>query len=67
MTAHGKLLEAIANQRPLIEVVRLYAGYVIHMQAGNKVWAARVLGINRRTIQRWYLGDSGSASAGGAS
>ncbi len=40
------------NHVPLAEVERLYARQVVEAQGGNKAAAARLLGINRRTLYR---------------
>jgi len=39
---------------PLAEVERLYALQVVEQQGGNKAAAARILGINRRTLYRMF-------------
>ncbi len=45
-------LEA-ARARPLAEVERLYALWVLHLAGGNVSHAARTLGVSRRTLIRW--------------
>lgn len=47
------LMKAIEARRPLAEVSRLYVSYVLAGFSCNKVWTARALRVDRRTIQRW--------------
>ncbi|MEW6489830.1 MAG: sigma-54 dependent transcriptional regulator [Thermodesulfobacteriota bacterium] len=44
--------------RPLEEVERDYIRYVLDRCGGNKVQAAQLLGVNRKTIQRKLSGES---------
>jgi len=45
--------QAGAAARPLAEVERLYALWVLGREGGNVSRAARVLGVSRRTLIRW--------------
>jgi DNA-binding NtrC family response regulator len=51
------LREAVARRLTLRELGDLYVQRVLDSVGGNKVHAARILGINRRTLYRW--GESG--------
>ncbi len=44
---------AAERERPLADVQRLYALWVLSREAGNVSRAARVLGVSRRTLIRW--------------
>ncbi len=44
---------AVQQRRPLAEVARLYALWVLAEEGGNVSRAARVLGVSRRTLIRW--------------
>jgi DNA-binding NtrC family response regulator len=49
----GRLLrEALEQQLSLAELEDLYIDQVLERTGGNKVQAARILGINRRTLYR---------------
>jgi DNA-binding NtrC family response regulator len=53
----GTLLSESAQASiPLDELERVYVRYVLDSRGGNKSDAARVLGINRRTLYRKLLG-----------
>lgn len=45
--------QAASRLRPLAEVERLYALWVLAAEQGNVSRAARVLGVSRRTLIRW--------------
>jgi DNA-binding protein Fis len=50
---HADLLEsAVERQLNLHELVSLYTERILQSVNGNKVRAARILGINRRTLYR---------------
>ncbi len=48
-----KVMQAIREGRPLSEVSRLYAFYIIDLFGGNKMHAATAMQVDRRTLQRW--------------
>jgi len=52
-SSRDALLTLIDRSASLAEVQRHYAFYVLEAEGGNKVHAARKLGIDRRTLQRW--------------
>lgn len=56
--------DAITSMAPLQEVMMRYVEYVLSRHENNKCHAARTLGINRRTIQRWLKGDPPDSKAG---
>ncbi|HEY3447671.1 MAG TPA: sigma-54 dependent transcriptional regulator [Myxococcales bacterium] len=51
-TLKNLLDESLARDLPLEEVERAYVRRVVDAQGGNKAAAARILGINRRTLYR---------------
>jgi len=51
-TAYLELNNAIEACQDLDTISRLYARYVLAVK-GNKVYAARTMGVDRRTLQRW--------------
>lgn len=51
------LQDAAISALPLKQIERLYARYVVERCGGNLTQAARQLGIDRRTIQRWARED----------
>ena len=53
--AKRALIEAVERVAPFSEIKRLYVDYAIAV-AGTKSGAARVIGIDRRSIQRWTSG-----------
>lgn len=50
---HEALSQAITNGATLGEVEKLYASYILARHDGNKCHAAKALGVDRRTLQRW--------------
>lgn len=54
--SRGRIVEAIDRGCTLAELSKLYMSHVLMVRGGNKVHASRVLGIDRRTIQRWARG-----------
>ena len=46
------LADALARRLTLREVEDLYTDEVLELTGGNKMQAARILGINRRTLYR---------------
>lgn len=46
------LLDGVGEDRPLEDVERAYVRRVVEAHGGNKAAAARILGINRRTLYR---------------
>jgi DNA-binding NtrC family response regulator len=46
------LTSSVKESAPLEEIERAYARLVLDSRGGNKAEAARVLGINRRTLYR---------------
>jgi DNA-binding NtrC family response regulator len=50
------LSESAQTSIPLEELERVYVRRVLESRGGNKSDAARVLGINRRTLYRKLLG-----------
>jgi DNA-binding NtrC family response regulator len=56
---------AVSSQLTLAELGDRYTARVLESTHGNKARAAKILGINRRTLYRWGFGaDSDSASSG---
>lgn len=53
--AEYALQQGIERGATLKEVMRLYAVYVYEKHERNKVHAAKVLKVNRRSLQRWNL------------
>jgi DNA-binding NtrC family response regulator len=52
------LVDAAAErQLPLADLERQYAERILRSVGGNKKRAAEILGIDRRTLQRWFGGD----------
>lgn len=51
-TKKDAIVIAIEEGASIKELTNLYVDYVLEKMRNNKVHAARVLGINRRTIQR---------------
>ena len=49
---------AAERERPLAEVQRLYALWVLAREGGNVSRAARILGVSRRTLIRWRGGGA---------
>lgn len=47
------LIDGIQDGVPMARMTRLYAYYVLARYEGNKSHASSVLGIDRRTLQRW--------------
>lgn len=62
----GGLLPADDAVLPLDDVERAYVARVLERHGGNKAEAARVLGINRRTLYRMLAREPRGGSAGGA-
>jgi DNA-binding NtrC family response regulator len=53
--ARGEMLEGVAERGlTLPELERAYARMVLARAGGNKVRAAQLLGVDRRTLQRWF-------------
>lgn len=57
-SARDRLVEAIDAREPLTlrKLSYLYVSHVLERHTGNKLNAARALGIDRRTIHRWVKG-----------
>lgn len=53
-TARRFLHDEIDRHATLREVSIAYVAYVLACLGGNKVLTARAIGIDRRTIQRWF-------------
>lgn len=49
----NRIVLALDRDIPLKQVQNLYIEYVLETVGGNKVKASRILGIDRRTIQRF--------------
>ena len=49
----AELLDLIERCQPIDEVLRAYALWVTARVDNNKSRAARILGVDRRTLQRW--------------
>ena len=65
----GSMLDRAAERRlTLRELGDLYIARILELTGGNKVQAAKVLGINRRTLYRRgdHLGDGDPVAAGAA-
>ena len=65
----GSMLDRAAERRlTLRELGDLYIARILELTGGNKVQAAKVLGINRRTLYRRgdHLGDGDPGAAGAA-
>ena len=54
------LLNAVSNMVSLNEMIKLYVSYVMARKSNNKVHASSLLGMNRRTLQRWNNGHPAS-------
>jgi DNA-binding NtrC family response regulator len=57
MDATQMLEYAMANQLTLSELGERYTAHVLESTKGNKARAAKILGINRRTLYRWGFGS----------
>ena len=57
-SARDKLVDALEARAPLTlqKFSYLYVTCVLERHGGNKLHAAKALGIDRRTIQRWVKG-----------
>ena len=56
MTTEEALQQGIRDKVTLKELSKLYCAHVLQQHDNNKVHAARVLKVDRRTLQRWNLG-----------
>jgi hypothetical protein len=54
--AKDALLQAIERHVSVRELTRLYVAYILDRKNGNKSHAARMIKVDRRTIQRWTNG-----------
>jgi DNA-binding NtrC family response regulator len=61
VTGHDFLATAAARQLPLEEIERAYIRMVLDSCEGNKTKAAKVLGIDRRTLYRKLTGTDPAA------
>jgi DNA-binding NtrC family response regulator len=55
------LEEAAQRSMTIEELDRAYAQFVLHQAGGNKQRAASLLGVDRRTLQRWFGEGSGGS------
>ncbi len=55
--ARSLLEVAVDREWTLAELEREFAGQVLRRVGGNKKRAAQILGVDRRTLQRWFGGD----------
>jgi DNA-binding NtrC family response regulator len=63
--AYKKLLSLISEAKPLHEVDRAYAAFVLLRNNGNKLQASKRLQVDRRTLQRWEKGLNGGGGRAG--
>lgn len=57
MNTQEALIQAIRTGQPLAVVEKLYAEVIYERNGKNKVRTAEQLGIDRRTLQRWNIGE----------
>lgn len=57
MSAYDRLQEGITKHVSLKEISRLYVRYVYEALGENKLHTAKKIGIDRRTIQRWFQAE----------